>query len=73
MGNTCNCMKDETNKNTINDLVMFEHPENEIKNILSNTLEPALNSSNPEKKTPRGVLNPSQLKRRVSHLGSEKE
>ena len=42
MGNTCNCMKDETNKNTINDLVIFEHPENEIKNILSNTLEPAL-------------------------------
>jgi hypothetical protein len=35
-------MKDETNKNTINDLVIFEHPENEIKNILSNTLEPAL-------------------------------
>jgi hypothetical protein len=72
MGNTCNCMKGEPKKHIINDVVIKELQENEIKN-LSHTLEPTSNSSNPEKKTPRGVLNPSQSKKRVTHLGSEKE
>ena len=70
MGGTCNCMRDEVKKDSVIDVIINDPLDSEIKN-LQLQLDPNLHLSNIEKKTPRGVSNPSQSsKKRPSNMNS---